>query len=72
MRGELFSLEDDPLEMRSLAAATESARAEHLMVQLRSFLEKANSHQPRNWVRAKADLDNELVRQRLRDLGYIE
>ena len=43
-----------------------------MVASLLRFVEKARARRPGNWVRAKANLDNEMVRQRLRDLGYLE
>ena len=69
---ELFSLDTDPLELCGRRDGAAAGRIEQMEVQLGVFLEKARSRQPKNWKRKKANLDNEMVRQRLRDLGYIE
>jgi hypothetical protein len=69
---ELFSLDTDPLELRGRSDGADAGRIEQMEAQLRGFLEKARSRRPENWKRRKANLDNEMVRQRLRDLGYIE
>ena len=69
---ELFSLASDPREMNGGNGDAEVEHMGRLITQLGSFLEKAGSHRPRNWMRKRANLDNELVRQRLRDLGYME
>jgi uncharacterized sulfatase len=72
---ELFSLDADPSERHSVQGGKMRQRGwriERLAAQLTAFVEKAGSRRPQKWTRASADLDNELVRQRLRDLGYIE
>jgi uncharacterized sulfatase len=69
---ELFSLDTDPLELRGRRDGADMGRIEQMEAQLQVFLEKARSRRPENWKRRKANLDNEMVRQRLRDLGYIE
>jgi uncharacterized sulfatase len=69
---ELFSLDTDPLELRGRRDGVDAGRIEQMEAQLEVFLEKARSRRPENWKRRKANLDNEMVRQRLRDLGYIE
>jgi arylsulfatase A-like enzyme len=69
---ELFSLDADPLELHGCRASADGGHMERMEPQLRAFLEKARSRRPENWKRRKANLDNEMVRQRLRDLGYIE
>jgi arylsulfatase A-like enzyme len=69
---ELFVLDTDPLEMRGFKAEMEDERIQRLTGQLKLFLEKARAHKLESWTREKANLDNELLRQRLRNLGYIE
>ena len=68
----LFSLRDDPREMLGVDARLDGATARRLGSQLDVFLEKAATRRPSIGVRGKADLDDEVVRQRLRGLGYIE
>jgi arylsulfatase A-like enzyme len=68
----LFLLDADPLELHTALAGAEAERMGQLVGQLGSYLEKASARRPKHGTRAKADLENEIVRRRLRDLGYIE
>jgi hypothetical protein len=40
--------------------------------QLTTFLAEARAHRPSGHKRLQVDLENEMVRERLRGLGYIE
>jgi hypothetical protein len=80
VRDELYRWPDDPKEERALKLngsqpSTHSAaeqKAQRLRQQLGAFLEIARQHRPGSGQTEKADLENELVRERLRGLGYIE
>jgi uncharacterized sulfatase len=69
---ELFSLDTDPQETHGLQTEEHAESWRHLVAELESFVKKASSRRLENWEQAKADLDDELVRRRLRDLGYLE
>lgn len=68
---ELFDLGADPLATRAVTVEGEDQRIHQLSGQLKSFLEKARSHRLDGWAQA-TNLDNEMVKQRLRRLGYLE
>jgi hypothetical protein len=58
--------------MHSLNGSAQMEHGQPLGEKLETCLEKAKAHQPENWEREKANLDNEILQQRLRNLGYIE
>ena len=68
----VYSLDVDPQEGHPITAAFGAERATALGAQLAAFSEKAVSRRPQHWTRSQAKVENELVRQRLRDLGYTE
>ena len=68
----LYSWPDDPHEMFGLDARLDGVTARRLGSQLDVFLEQASARRPSSGARGRADLDDEVVRQRLRGLGYIE
>jgi uncharacterized sulfatase len=71
--GELFAVEaDPPLEIRRLEDGAKGERGQTLNGQLKLFLEKAQAHRLDGGARGKTDIENEMVRQRLRNLGYLE
>jgi uncharacterized sulfatase len=82
VRDELYHWADDPQEEHALKlngskpsthmVAEHDARAQRLRQQLGAFIEIAHQHRPGDGETQKADLENELVRERLRGLGYIE
>jgi len=69
---ELFALGAPPLEVHPLEGGVDSERMAHLTGQLKLFLEKAQAHRLDAGTRDEADLENEVLRQRLRNLGYLE
>jgi uncharacterized sulfatase len=70
---ELFTVEADaPLEIRRLEDEAKRERMQYMNGQLKQFLEKAQAHRLDGEARGKTDLENEMVRQRLRNLGYLE
>jgi arylsulfatase A-like enzyme len=69
---QLFALDVDPSEMFSLEPGAEDGWRRRLMAHLARFNEKVGARRPENWTRQKTNLDSEVVRQRLRDLGYLE
>jgi arylsulfatase A-like enzyme len=71
VRDELYALDNDPGEMLDLIGV-EQALGQHMLERLELFVEKAVSRRPENWSREEVDLDNEIVQQRLRELGYVE
>jgi uncharacterized sulfatase len=68
----LFSLDVDPLERHGVGAEADEGRRRRLVAHLKSFLEGARGRRPDLRAQRAANLDDALVRQRLRDLGYIE
>jgi uncharacterized sulfatase len=80
VRDELYHWPDDPseehvLKLNGSHPSTQTAadrHAQRLRQQLGAFLEIARQHRPSDGETQKADLENELVRERLRGLGYIE
>ena len=80
VRDELYHRNNDPAEEHALKLngshpSPDSVAEEHaqgLRLQLSAFLEVARQHSPDDEVTQKADLENELVQERLRGLGYIE
>jgi uncharacterized sulfatase len=69
---QLFALDVDPSEMSSLEPGAADGWRRRLVGHLARFNEKMAARRPENWTRRKTNLDNEIVRQRLRDLGYLE
>jgi uncharacterized sulfatase len=70
---ELFAVEaDPPLEIRRLDDGAKGERRQTLNAQLELFLEKAQAYRLDGGARGKTDMENEMVRQRLRNLGYLE
>jgi hypothetical protein len=72
IRDELFSLREDPREMHSLEVDATEGQGRQLGMQLDAFLEQAVGRRLPSKVQRKANLDDEVVRQRLRGLGYTE
>jgi uncharacterized sulfatase len=79
---ELYHWAEDPREKHALklngskpsshAATEHDALAERLRQHLSAFIDIARQHSPSECATRKADLEDELVRERLRGLGYIE
>jgi len=67
----LFSLDVDPWETRSLEAPAVTERIRRMRARLHAFLEEANARKPQARAQQPANLDDKIVQQRLRDLGYI-
>jgi uncharacterized sulfatase len=82
VRDELYHWRDDPLEEHALklngsepsahAPLEHDAQARRLRQHLGAFLELAQQHRANGGHTKKTNLENELVRERLRGLGYIE
>lgn len=72
IRDELFSPWEDPREMHCLEGGSAEGQRQRLRTQLDAFLEQAVGRRPSSKTQRKANLDDEVVRQRLRGLGYIE
>jgi uncharacterized sulfatase len=68
---ELFALDEDPGELRPLPPGAEAGRGRHMIAQLRTFLERAEGRRLVGRERGTAELDDKIVRQRLRHLGYL-
>jgi uncharacterized sulfatase len=68
----MYDLASDPGEISPLPIAGHASVSKRLGAQLASFLVQADSRRPEEWARSQASVDDELVRQRLRDLGYSE
>jgi len=66
------NLAQRPLEARIQPGGLQEARGHPLAVSLELFLEAARQRRPQQWTRQAVNLDDRLVAQRLRDLGYIE
>jgi arylsulfatase A-like enzyme len=70
---EVFAVEaSSPLEIRRLDDEAQRERMRDMKGQLKLFLEKAQAHRLDVGAPGKTDLENEMVRQRLRNLGYLE
>jgi uncharacterized sulfatase len=82
VRDELYHRVDDPREEHALKlngsvprlpeAAEHDKHAQRLRQHLGAFVEIARQHSPSSDAKQKVDLENELIRERLRGLGYIE
>jgi len=80
VRDELYHRSNDPMEEHALKLngshpSTHNdaeQQAERLRQQLSAFIEVARQHSPNGGATQKADLEDELVQERLRGLGYIE
>jgi hypothetical protein len=68
----LFSLDADPLERQGVDGGADAGHKHRLMGQLKAFLEGARARRPDFLVQRAPNLDDIIVQQRLRDLGYIE
>jgi uncharacterized sulfatase len=68
----LFSLDADPLESQVVEAGADERRGHRLKEQLKAFVDGARARRPDLRVERAANLDDVIVQQRLRDLGYIE
>lgn len=68
---ELFDVISDPDEMNNLITEQPTVTAE-LDRLLNAFIEEAEWRRPANLEAARVELDDELVAERLRGLGYIE
>jgi hypothetical protein len=66
-----LQLENDPAEMQNLLGAHPDS-VQLLTSGLERFVETAQQRQPANWTRQAVALDDQLVQQRLRSLGYLE
>jgi uncharacterized sulfatase len=69
---QLFALDADPLESHAVDAGEDEGRTQLLIDHLRAFLEEARARRPDSRAQRAANLDDVIVQQRLRDLGYIE
>ncbi len=68
----IFDLERDIREQHPLAIHLQAKRRKRLTAQLESFVEKAASRRPTGKRCQTLNLDDEIVQQRLRGLGYVE
>lgn len=68
----LYNLNVDPHEITPLIGESHEARQLELSEQMDFLIEKAVLRRPENWSRSKVMLDDEILLQRMRDLGYIE
>ena len=76
-RDELYNLADDPMERHALQVNGGNHHTRELKSHLRAFLEQAsarrvNGHSPDGSHAPQVDLEDKLVQERLRGLGYIE
>ena len=67
----LFSLRTDPQELHSLNGR-DAARKERIMEGLAAFVERSRTHRPDLEAQRATNVDDVLVEQRLRELGYLE
>jgi len=82
VRDELYHWVDDPAEEHALKLngskpsthlmPEHDAQAERLRQHLGAFVDIARQHSPNGATASKVDLENDLVQERLRGLGYIE
>jgi len=72
VRDRLYALDADPRELHPLGTAQRSEPVARLAAHLAVFREQAERRRPQQWTRTQASVDDDLVRQRLRDLGYTE
>jgi uncharacterized sulfatase len=72
VENKLFSLRDDPREIRSLNGEGNAARIEYLIEELGAFVTSAGARRPDVEARRATNADDAMVQQRLRDLGYLE
>jgi arylsulfatase A-like enzyme len=68
----LFSLDADPLESHGVDDGEDEGRRHRLVAHLKSFLERARARRPDFQVQRATNVDDVIVQQRLRDLGYVE
>lgn len=68
----LFALDADPLECHGVDAGEGDERKQRLVGHLRALLEEARARTLDASAQEVANLDDVIVQQRLRDLGYIE
>jgi uncharacterized sulfatase len=68
----LYDLADDPAETSPLDTPAHSDRKARLRTQLGRFREQSAIRRPEEWARRRVLVDDELVSQRLRDLGYSD
>jgi arylsulfatase A-like enzyme len=71
IRQELYDLKEDAGEMNDLSLSTELGRVQRLSESLEQFVVEARTHVPED-KKSTSNLSDELVQQRLRDLGYLE
>ena len=68
----LYDLDADPREQHDLGDETEAQRVQRLAGALQARVKEATARRPENWARRQAAMDDELLLERLRGLGYIE
>jgi arylsulfatase A-like enzyme len=71
-RDELYSLADDPRETHALDLQDSDHALQHMRAQLSAFLDRAHERRPTGHAREQVDLEDTMVQERLRGLGYIE
>jgi hypothetical protein len=71
-RPALYDLDADPREQHELGGETGTQRAQRLAAALQARVTEARTRRPENWARRQTALDDELLLERLRGLGYIE
>ncbi len=67
----LYQIVNDPLETAGVSAGSPEIK-HSLETDLERFIETAVERQPENWTRAQVNLDDQLIKRRLRSLGYLE
>lgn len=68
----VFDLASDLAEHEPIEAGQASGLVERLGDRLSMFRDQAGDRRPDRWTQGQAQVDDELVRQRLRDLGYVD
>jgi arylsulfatase A-like enzyme len=68
----LYDLDADPREQHDLGNEMAAQHLQRLVTALQAQVEEAQARRPENWARRQAAMDDELLLERLRGLGYIE
>jgi hypothetical protein len=69
---ELLKIAFDSSGKQSIEQSENEQTEEVLSQALDRFLEVTKSRQPENWTRSGVKIDDDLLRKRLRNLGYLE
>jgi len=72
VRDELYDLARDPREQHALGVNDAKGRVLELRSHLKTFLDQARAYRPNGQEGRQVDLEDKVVQERLRGLGYIE